>query len=71
MGSCISYHNHLPNHLPNDFMHIVLDNKKRCIMCMKPLVKSAVKCKKCNNTLGHLKCFQLWHSIQNKCPVCK
>ena len=65
MGSCLSYE------LPNDFIKKKLEHKIRCTMCMKPLKHSTIKCKNCNNSIGHLRCFRLWYSIENKCPICK
>ena len=72
MGSCmsfISYHNQF--NLPTNFIQIPINKKSKCTLCMKSLRYNTVQCNKCNTNLGHIHCFRLWHSIQNKCPNCK
>jgi len=67
MGSCLSYSQMV---LPNSFVQVPVGNKVRCIICMKRLHHNVVKCNKCNEELGHYYCFQLWHSINKRCPRC-
>ncbi len=71
MGSCmsfISYHNQF--NLPDNFIQIPITKHSKCTFCMKPLRYSTVQCINCKCNLGHIHCFKLWYSIQNKCPNC-